>query len=192
MKLLWSREDDMAHDYYRSGGWQYLKGGVDASGNLVAWHNHFVGYGENRATNINFVSSSAMGATEFPQRFVPNYKLAGSAQPLGVRTGALRAPGSNAFAFVVQSFIDELAHAAGKDPVEFRMAMLNTPPPAAAPGGRGGPRSRHERRSYERRAATGCREVGLGQDQTSQRHRDGRGLPLQPQWLFRRGRRSES
>jgi isoquinoline 1-oxidoreductase beta subunit len=143
VKLVWSREDDMAHDYYRSGGWQYLKGGVDASGNLVAWHNHFVGYGENTATAINFVSSSAMGATEFPQRFVPNYTLAGSAQPLGVKTGALRAPGSNAFAFVVQSFIDELAHAAGKDPVEFRMAILNTPPPAAAPGGR---------------------KVGLGQD----------------------------
>jgi isoquinoline 1-oxidoreductase subunit beta len=139
VKLLWSREDDMAHDYYRSGGWQYLKGGVDASGNLVAWHNHFVGYGENTATAINFVSSSAMGATEFPQRFVPNYTLAGSAQPLGVKTGALRAPGSNAFAFVVQSFIDELAHAAGKDPVEFRMAILNTPPPPApAGGGRGG------------------------------------------------------
>lgn len=142
VKLLWAREDDMTHDYYRSGGYQYLKGGVDASGNLVAWHNHFVGYGENGPNNINFVGSSAMGATEFPQRFVPNYRLDASVQPLGIRTGALRAPGSNAFAFVVQSFIDELAHAAGKDPVEFRMAILNTPPPPApaapAGGGRGG------------------------------------------------------
>jgi isoquinoline 1-oxidoreductase subunit beta len=138
VKLLWAREDDMAHDYYRSGGWQYLKGGVDASGNLIAWHNHFVGYGENGANNINFVTSSAMGATEFPQRFVPNYKLDASVQPLGIRTGALRAPGSNAFAFVIQSFIDEMAHAAGKDPVAFRMAMLNTPPPPPPPGAAGG------------------------------------------------------
>ncbi len=140
VKLLWAREDDMRHDYYRSGGFQYLKGAVDASGNLIAWHNHFVGYGENGPNMINFVTSSAMGPTEFPQRFVPNYRMDASVQPLGIRTGALRAPGSNAFAFVVQSFIDELAHAAGKDPVEFRMALLNAaPPPAAVPaGGRGG------------------------------------------------------
>jgi isoquinoline 1-oxidoreductase subunit beta len=134
VKLLWSREDDMTHDYYRPGGFQYLKGGVDASGNLVAWHNHFISYGEGN----NFVTAGAMGPTEFPQRFVTNYKLDTSVQPLGIRTGSLRAPSSNAFAFVIQSFIDEMAHAGGKDPVEFRMAMLNTPPPPAPEGAAGG------------------------------------------------------
>ncbi len=68
-------------------------------------------------TRVSFVASGAMGPTEFPQRFIPNYALHASVQPLGIRTGALRAPSSNAFAFVIQSFIDELAHAAGKDPV---------------------------------------------------------------------------
>jgi isoquinoline 1-oxidoreductase beta subunit len=150
VKLLWTREDDMTHDYYRPGGFQFLKGGVDASGKLVAWQNKFVTYGDKNTappnpnakgpqSPISVVSAGAMGGTEWPQPFVENFAIHTYVQPLAIRTGSLRAPSSNVFAFVIQSFIDELAVAAGKDPVQFRMDILNNPKtaPAAAgaPGG---------------------------------------------------------
>lgn len=116
VKLLWTREDDMAHDMYRPAGYHYFKAGLDANGRVTAFRDY-----------VSSVSS-VVPAAEFPRGFVPNFMVAsGNVEPFSIPTGAMRAPSTNGISFVMQSFVDELAVAAGRDPLQFRLDLLANP-----------------------------------------------------------------
>ncbi len=124
VKLLWSRRDDMQHDFYRPAGFHKFKAGLDEKGGLVAFTDHFVTFGKGgKPAN----SASTMPVTEFPAMLAPNLRYGQSVIESNVPTGPMRAPRSNALGFAFQSFIDELAHAAAKDPVAFRLSLLGEP-----------------------------------------------------------------
>ena len=120
IKLVWNRADDIQHDFYRPAGWHFLKGGLDADGRLIAWQQHFVSFGKDG----RFAPSANLDADAFPAGRVANLFYGYSLISSGIPTGPLRAPGDNALAFVFQSFIDEMAHAGAKDPLQFRIDLL--------------------------------------------------------------------
>lgn len=115
VKLLWTREDDMAHDQYRPSGYHFMKAGLDDAGKLVGYQ-IFVASTESRVP-----------ANEFPRGFVENVLITSQpVSPFNIPTGALRAPPTNGISFVMQGFIDEVAVAAGKDPLQYRLDLLST------------------------------------------------------------------
>jgi isoquinoline 1-oxidoreductase beta subunit len=129
VKLLWSREDDISHDDYRPPAYHYLKAGLDASGKLTAWRDMVASYG----------NASVVPVNEFPRGFTENFWVSDSQfGPFSIPTGAMRAPAFNGTSFVMQSFIDEIAVAAGKDPLQYRLDLLKSPTTYKPPTNRNG------------------------------------------------------
>ena len=125
VKLLRNRRQDMQAGVFRPGGFHHFEAGLDAEGKLTAFRDHLVTY-----SNSGKVAGSAgVGAFEFPAGYVQNFDLGHSLMPLDMPTGPMRAPQSNTLAFAYQSFLDELAHAAGKDPLQFQLDLLGEPKP---------------------------------------------------------------
>ena len=128
VKLTWSREDDTQHDHYRAGGMHRLRGGVDAQGRLIAWEQRAVGFANPAQRDgsgpLEPGPGTLLGGDEFPAGLVPHGLWLQHTRATGVPLGAWRSPGSNVFAWVSQSFLDELAHAAGQDPLAVRLGLL--------------------------------------------------------------------
>ena len=128
VKVVWTREDDIGHDVYRSGGMNALRGAVDANGTVVAIEHRVIASSVTARWAPAFIkdgqdSYAVEGATTMPYA-LKNLTVDFHALDTGIPVGYWRAPGANVNTFATESFVDELAHAAGKDPVAFRAAML--------------------------------------------------------------------
>lgn len=113
VNLIWSREDDMGGGYYRPMCTYQYKAAVDAKNNLVAWYNNSIG-----------VTGNSSRPDNFPAGAVPNLQVDAQDYKCPVTTAPWRGPIHNFIAFAEQTFIDEIAHGIKKDPVAFRLELL--------------------------------------------------------------------
>jgi isoquinoline 1-oxidoreductase beta subunit len=134
VKVIWTREDDTRGGYYRPAAYHSIKVGLDAAGKPSAWQHRIVCQSFMAGTPFeahvvkNGVDDTAVeGAADMPYE-IPNLRVEWSRAPDGVPTLWWRSVGHSHTAFAVESFIDELAHAAGKDPVEYRLGLLEKHP----------------------------------------------------------------
>src|ERR1700730_12436616 len=124
VQLLWSREQDMAHDYYRPAYLSRCQAGFDTHGKLVAWTATSAGSSMGAPS---FLDNSTDGASNTAYLF-PNARIAHQPVESAVSTGPWRSVAHSQNAFFTESFIDECAAASGKDPVAFRAELLSSNP----------------------------------------------------------------
>jgi len=130
VKVIWTREDDIRGGYYRPAAHHSISAGLDAAGNPVVWQHQVVCQSfivgtpfESFAVKDGVDSIAVEGASDLPYD-IPNLSVSWQQAPGGVPTLWWRSVGHSHNAFVVESFLDELAHAVGKDPLEYRRALL--------------------------------------------------------------------
>jgi isoquinoline 1-oxidoreductase beta subunit len=110
VKLIWSREEDLRHGFYRPAVTSRFTGGLDAEGAPLAWRNLYTGGSE--------------GPTAHPPYAIPHQEIRKAPMRSHVPEGPWRSVTASWQGFFIESFVDELAHAAGRDPLEFRRAAL--------------------------------------------------------------------
>jgi isoquinoline 1-oxidoreductase subunit beta len=137
VKLIWTREEDMQHDYYRPYYYDRVSAGLDAQGKLVGWTHRVTGSSVMArwippAFKNGLDGDAVEGAAETPYEVPATFVDYVRAEPPGLSTGWWRGVGPTHNVYVVESFIDELAAAAKQDPVAFRRSMLEKNPRALA------------------------------------------------------------
>ena len=127
VKLAWTRTDDLQHDFFRPFGHHELAAAVGDGGRVTGWTHRLASASKYyRRANVKpeEMWTAELYPDDFPAYLVPNYRLEWHPVESGITRGSWRAPAHTANAFVVQSFLDEVAMAAGQDPLALRLAML--------------------------------------------------------------------
>jgi isoquinoline 1-oxidoreductase beta subunit len=127
IKLQWTREDDVKNDFYRPAGLHELSAGLDENNKVIAWTQRLASaskYYRRPDMPDENLWEAELYADDFPRGIVDNFRLEYFHNFIGVPRGSWRAPAHTANAFVIQSFLDELAHETGNDPLQFRLDML--------------------------------------------------------------------
>jgi len=179
IKLQWSREDDMKNDFYRPGGLHEMHAGIDADGRVTAWAQRLASgskyYRRPDMPDENLYQAE-LYLDDFPRRIVKNLRMEYFHNAIGLPRGSWRAPAHTANAFVIQSFIDEIAHETGQDPLRLRLDLLGEPRELEY-SGHGGPTFNPGRLARLLRFV--AERIGYGE-----RLRKGRGIGLATHFTF--------
>jgi isoquinoline 1-oxidoreductase beta subunit len=130
VKLVWSREEDIQHDFYRPAAAIRFKAGLDAAGRLTALESRMIS-----ASSPNFGGGDGppffTGGVSDQNYAIPNFRVTGIDKKIGVRFGFWRSVNDSHNPFMFEGFIDEIARKAGQDPLAFRRALLGNDRPMA-------------------------------------------------------------
>jgi len=138
VKVLWTREDDIRYDYFRQATHHRLKAALDGNGRPVAWHHRFATTAISTffmGPDVSWAAADEVRAEDFPCHLIPNYRVEFGAADVPVRVGWWRSVEQSFHTFVTESFVDELAAAAGRDPLQYRLDLIGEP--RRVPWGRG-------------------------------------------------------
>ena len=131
VKVIWTREDDIQHCFYRPATYNVLRGALDESGKPTAWTHRIVGpsiTAQRGQPLKDGLDPSMLAVAEDIPYAIPNLDVQFIYKEVGIPVGVWRSVGSSQNGFIIESFIDELAAAAGKDPFEFRRDLLTKSP----------------------------------------------------------------
>lgn len=114
VKIVWKREEDMISGNFRPAGLYHYRAGIDANGQLMAWH----------LNSASITDRGAVVPNNFPNGAIPHFQVDTHHVRSEISTGAWRSPNHNVCAFLDESFLEEVGHALGKEPLAFRLELL--------------------------------------------------------------------